>query len=159
MMNRKHDVIVLGSGLAGLRAAIEAARNPEVDVAIISKVQLMRSHSVCAEGGTAAMMQPEEGDSFELQKKGTALNFTPGILPGALISSATRMWSSASSKKCPRKFSFSNTGEFPGHAALMDELPSGHSVAIASVELFSLPIKPASLKCKPFMTRYKNTPM
>jgi len=66
MMTRKHDVIVLGSGLAGLRAAIEAARNPEVDVAIISKVQLMRSHSVCAEGGTAAMMQPEEGDSFEL---------------------------------------------------------------------------------------------
>jgi len=66
MINRKHDVIVLGSGLAGLRAAIEAAQNPEVNVAIISKVQLMRSHSVCAEGGTAAMMQPEEGDSFEL---------------------------------------------------------------------------------------------
>jgi succinate dehydrogenase / fumarate reductase flavoprotein subunit len=63
---RKHDVIVLGSGLAGLRAAIEAARNPDLDVAIVSKVQLMRSHSVCAEGGTAAVMQPEEGDSFEL---------------------------------------------------------------------------------------------
>ncbi|GAI42476.1 unnamed protein product, partial [marine sediment metagenome] len=66
MMNRKHDVIVLGSGLAGLRAAIEAAQNPEVDVAIISKVQLMRSHSVCAEGGTAAVLQPEEGDSTKL---------------------------------------------------------------------------------------------
>jgi len=66
MMSKKHDVIVLGSGLAGLRATIEAARNPEVDVAIISKVQLMRSHSVCAEGGTAAVMHPEEGDSFEL---------------------------------------------------------------------------------------------
>jgi succinate dehydrogenase / fumarate reductase flavoprotein subunit len=65
-MSQKHDVIVLGSGLAGLRAAIEAAQNPEVDVAIISKVQLMRSHSVCAEGGTAAVLQPEEGDSFEL---------------------------------------------------------------------------------------------
>jgi len=65
-MNRKHDVIVVGSGLAGFRAAIEAARNPEVDVAIVSKVQLMRSHSVCAEGGTAAVMHPEEGDSFEL---------------------------------------------------------------------------------------------
>jgi len=65
-MNRKHDVIVVGSGLAGLRAAIEAAQNPEVDVAIVSKVQLMRSHSVCAEGGTAAVMHPEEGDSFEL---------------------------------------------------------------------------------------------
>jgi len=66
MMSKKHDVIVLGSGLAGLRATIEAARNPEADVAIISKVQLMRSHSVCAEGGTAAVMRPEEGDSFEL---------------------------------------------------------------------------------------------
>jgi len=65
-MTRKHDVIVLGSGIAGLRAAIEAARNPDIDVAIISKVQLMRSHSVCAEGGTAAVLQPEEGDSFEL---------------------------------------------------------------------------------------------
>jgi len=65
-MNRKHDVIVLGSGLAGLRAAIEAAQNQKVDVAIISKVQLMRSHSVCAEGGTAAVMQPEEGDSTKL---------------------------------------------------------------------------------------------
>ena len=65
-MSQKHDVIVLGSGLAGLRATIEAARNPEVDVAVISKVQLMRSHSVCAEGGTAAVMQPEEGDSLEL---------------------------------------------------------------------------------------------
>jgi len=66
MINKKHDVGILGSGIAGLRAAIEAAQNPEVDVAIISKVQLMRSHSVCAEGGTAAVMQPEEGDSFEL---------------------------------------------------------------------------------------------
>jgi len=65
-MSQKHDVIVLGSGLAGLRAAIEAAQNPGVDVAIISKVQLMRSHSVCAEGGTAAVMQPEEGDSTKL---------------------------------------------------------------------------------------------
>ena len=66
MISQKHDVIILGSGLAGLRAAIEAARSPEIDVAIISKVQLMRSHSVCAEGGTAAVMQPEAGDSFEL---------------------------------------------------------------------------------------------
>jgi succinate dehydrogenase / fumarate reductase flavoprotein subunit len=62
----KHDVIILGSGLAGLRAAIEACREPDLDVAIFSKVQLMRSHSVCAEGGTAAVMQPEEGDSYEL---------------------------------------------------------------------------------------------
>ena len=67
MSSLQHDVIILGSGLAGLRAAIEAAnKNSDLDVAIVSKVQLMRSHSVCAEGGTAAVMQPEEGDSLEL---------------------------------------------------------------------------------------------
>ncbi len=67
-MEADHDVLILGSGLAGLRAAVEAARvsNDELDIAIISRVQLMRSHSVCAEGGTAAVMHPEEGDSFEL---------------------------------------------------------------------------------------------
>lgn len=67
-MEAVHDVLILGSGLAGLRAAVEAARvsNDELDIAIISRVQLMRSHSVCAEGGTAAVMHPEEGDSLEL---------------------------------------------------------------------------------------------
>jgi len=65
-MSRKHDIIIIGSGIAGMRAAIEAAQNPGLDVAIVSKVQLMRSHSVCAEGGTAAVIQPDEGDSIEL---------------------------------------------------------------------------------------------
>ena len=67
-MEYTHDVLILGSGLAGLRAAVEAARvsEDELDVAIISRVQLMRSHSVCAEGGTAAVLRPEEGDSLEL---------------------------------------------------------------------------------------------
>jgi succinate dehydrogenase / fumarate reductase flavoprotein subunit len=67
-MEVTHDVLILGSGLAGLRAAVEVARdsNDELDVAIISRVQLMRSHSVCAEGGTAAVLRPEEGDSLEL---------------------------------------------------------------------------------------------
>jgi len=65
---RTHDLLILGSGLAGLRAAVEAARLSEgkLDIGIISKVQLMRSHSVCAEGGTAAVMRPEEGDSYQL---------------------------------------------------------------------------------------------
>ncbi|MDZ7372731.1 MAG: succinate dehydrogenase/fumarate reductase flavoprotein subunit [candidate division KSB1 bacterium] len=64
----RHDLIILGSGLAGLRAAVEACRvsGGKVNVALVSKVQLMRAHSVCAEGGTAAVLRPEEGDSFEL---------------------------------------------------------------------------------------------
>ena len=64
----QHDVLILGSGLAGLRAAVEIARrsNGKLSVGLVSKVQLMRSHSVAAEGGTAAVMRPEEGDTLEL---------------------------------------------------------------------------------------------
>lgn len=48
-----HDVIVVGGGLAGMRAAIEAARNG-VNVAVVSKVHPIRSHSVSAQGGINA---------------------------------------------------------------------------------------------------------
>ncbi len=63
-----HDVLILGAGLAGLRAAVEISRKGggKIDIGIVSKVQLMRAHSVCAEGGTAAVLRPEEGDSFDL---------------------------------------------------------------------------------------------
>ncbi len=63
-----HDVLILGAGLAGLRAAVELSHrlDGKVDIGIVSKVQLMRAHSVCAEGGTSAVLRPEEGDSLEL---------------------------------------------------------------------------------------------
>ena len=63
-----HDLVILGAGLAGLRAALQAAAvsRGKIDIAIVSKVQLMRAHSVAAEGGTAAVLRPEEGDSLEL---------------------------------------------------------------------------------------------
>jgi len=63
-----HDVLILGAGLAGLRAAVEISRRLEgkVDIGIVSKVQLMRAHSVCAEGGTAAVLRTDLGDSFDL---------------------------------------------------------------------------------------------
>jgi len=62
-----HDLVVIGSGLAGLRAALEASRVSQghLDVGIVTKVQAMRSHSVAAEGGTAAVLYPDEGDSFD----------------------------------------------------------------------------------------------
>jgi len=61
-----YDLIIVGSGLAGLRATIQAARrNSKIRIAVISKVQVMRSHSVSAEGGTAAVLFPDEGDSIE----------------------------------------------------------------------------------------------
>lgn len=63
-----HDLIILGSGLAGLRAALEAARvsDGKLNIAIVAKTQLMRAHSVCAEGGTGVALKQNEGDSFEL---------------------------------------------------------------------------------------------
>ena len=62
----EHDLLIVGSGLAGLRAAIQAAKtSSKIKIAVISKLQVMRSHSVSAEGGTAAVLFPEEGDSLE----------------------------------------------------------------------------------------------
>lgn len=67
-VERNHDVLIFGTGLGGLRAAVEIARRSkgQVDIGLVSKVQIMRSHSVCAEGGTAGVLYPEEGDSFDL---------------------------------------------------------------------------------------------
>ncbi|TAN33956.1 FAD-binding protein [bacterium] len=59
-----YDVLVVGGGLAGLRAAIAAVEtNPRVKVGLVSKVYPMRSHTVSAEGGAAAVLRPE--DSYE----------------------------------------------------------------------------------------------
>ncbi len=65
----KYDVIILGSGLAGMRAALEAAIASEgrLRIAVISKLHAMRSHSVSAEGGISGVLYPKENnDSIEL---------------------------------------------------------------------------------------------
>jgi fumarate reductase flavoprotein subunit len=59
-----HDVLLVGGGAAGLRAAIAIAEtNPELSVAVISKVYPMRSHTVSAEGGAAGAIA--EGDTLD----------------------------------------------------------------------------------------------
>jgi len=58
-----HDVLVLGAGLAGMRAGLEAARRG-ADVAVLSKVHPLRSHSGAAEGGINAALDP--ADSWEI---------------------------------------------------------------------------------------------
>jgi len=61
-----HDVLVIGGGAAGLRAAIAAAElNPKLNIAIVSKVYPMRSHTVSAEGGMAAVLRTDY-DNFDL---------------------------------------------------------------------------------------------
>jgi fumarate reductase flavoprotein subunit len=56
-----HDVLLIGGGAAGLRAAIAAAEvNPNLSIAVISKVYPMRSHTVSAEGGAAGVVKPDD---------------------------------------------------------------------------------------------------
>ncbi|MHA2385384.1 MAG: FAD-binding protein, partial [Candidatus Thorarchaeota archaeon] len=59
--NHNHDIVVIGAGLSGLRVAIELT--DRYDVAILTKVHPLRSHSVAAQGGINASLSPE--DSWE----------------------------------------------------------------------------------------------
>jgi fumarate reductase flavoprotein subunit len=61
MESLQHDVLIVGGGGAGLRAAIGIARDhPDTTVGVLSKVYPMRSHTVSAEGGAAAVISDED---------------------------------------------------------------------------------------------------
>ena len=57
-----HDVLIIGAGLAGMRAALSAAENG-ADVAVVSKVHPVRSHSNAAQGGINAALE-HAGDDW-----------------------------------------------------------------------------------------------
>ncbi|TAK03188.1 fumarate reductase (quinol) flavoprotein subunit [bacterium] len=65
-----HDIILVGGGGAGLRAAIAAAElSNKLSIAVVSKVYPMRSHTVSAEGGAAAVLRSD--DSLDFHAKDT----------------------------------------------------------------------------------------
>jgi len=67
----EYDVLVIGAGGAGLRAAIEASSSGST-VAIISKSMLGKAHTVMAEGGAAAALaNKDERDSWETHFRDT----------------------------------------------------------------------------------------
>lgn len=63
-----HDILIIGAGLAGQRAAVEA-RKQNMDVGIVSKVHPVRSHSVAAAGGINAALG--KGDDWKAHFKDT----------------------------------------------------------------------------------------
>ena len=87
METLKFDVVIVGSGLAGMRAALQAARASEgkLRIALLSKLHAMRSHSVSAEGGISGVLYPGEADDslelhgFDTVKGGDYLGDQPAI--------------------------------------------------------------------------------
>jgi succinate dehydrogenase / fumarate reductase flavoprotein subunit len=61
-MNYQHDIVIVGSGLAGLSAANQCK---DMDVAVVTKLYPTRSHSCAAQGGIAASLGNEEEDKWE----------------------------------------------------------------------------------------------
>ena len=61
----RHDIVIVGAGAAGIRAAIAAAdADPGASIALVSKVYPMRSHTVSAEGGAAAVTRAEDNEEL-----------------------------------------------------------------------------------------------
>lgn len=72
MQQHDFDILVVGGGGAGLRASIAAAEQaPDLKIGLVSKVYPMRSHTVAAEGGAAAVTLPE--DSFQAHIEDTVM--------------------------------------------------------------------------------------
>jgi succinate dehydrogenase / fumarate reductase, flavoprotein subunit len=63
LLIQEYDVVIVGSGIAGLTAALEASKR--CNVAVLSKVHASRSHSGSAQGGMEAALGNEEEDHWE----------------------------------------------------------------------------------------------
>ena len=65
----KHDVLVIGAGLSGLRAAVGVSE--KYDTAVLTKVHPVRSHSIAAQGGMNAALANVEGSKDDTTEKHT----------------------------------------------------------------------------------------
>jgi len=123
-----HDVIIVGAGLAGMRAAIEAAKG--ADTAIVSKLHPVRSHSVAAQGGINAVINPRDtikDHEFDTVKGSDYLGDQDAI--EVLIGEAPMTIYELEHMGAP--FSMVGEGEalaqrhFEGHLSVIDQRPFG----------------------------------
>jgi len=61
----EHDILIVGSGGAGLQAALTSTQESEADVAVVTKLYPTRSHTCAAQGGIGAALGNEEEDSWD----------------------------------------------------------------------------------------------
>lgn len=81
--NYEHDILVIGSGLAGMHYALETLKlHPGLKIAIISKAALHDCNSRYAQGGIAAVMDPHDSLEQHVEdtlKAGAGLSFKPHV--------------------------------------------------------------------------------
>lgn len=132
-ISHEHDVLVIGAGGAGLRAAVEASA-AGVRVAVISKSLLGKAHTVMAEGGIAAAMgNVDDRDSWRV-------HFADTMRGGQYLNS----WRMAEvhAKEAPACVRELEAWELFSIAPVMAESSSGISAGIAILVLRTLAIAP-----------------
>ena len=136
-----HDVLILGAGLAGLRAAVELSHRTEghIDIGIVSKVQLMRAHSVCAEGGTAAVLREDEGDSI-------ALHAWDSVKGSDFLADQDVVWRFC--KAMPREIQLLDHWGIPWTRDAQGRIASARSAGIRTRARRWRPTRPASSRCR-----------
>ena len=73
-----HDILIVGAGLAGMRAALAAP--PRLNVAVLSKVHPVRSHSVAAQGGINAALGDKDSWVYQAGFSNILRKITGGVV-------------------------------------------------------------------------------
>ncbi len=86
----EYDILIVGCGATGLRAALAASKNPGLRIALLSKVPPLRSHTAAARGGVAAVLDTPADDSV-FQHKSDTLRAGDGLADTEAVEQLCRL--------------------------------------------------------------------